>query len=280
MKIPKRLRPVAEDGHIDEVVRSLMSGKEADVFVVQSHGVIRCAKVYKASQTRSFRQRSDYEEGRRHKNSRRARAMSKGSKYGRKEQEISWQSAEVDALYQLAGAGVRVPQPHYFDHGVLLMDLIADAEGDVAPRLTDVTMTADEARFMHQVLVREVVKMLCAGLIHGDLSEYNVLIGTDGPVIIDLPQAVQAAGNNNAPRMLNRDLDAIKLCLGRFAPELRKTRYGKEIWSHYTQGTLDPETPLTGKFKPPETLIDVAAVLQEIDDAREEAIRRRSDGEP
>lgn len=274
MKTPKRLQPLVEDGLIDEVLRSLMSGKEADVFVVMSRGEERCAKVYKESQSRSFRQRSDYQEGRGEKNSRRARAMAKGSKFGRKELESSWQSAEVDALYRLAAAGVRVPTPHDFDHGVLLMDLVKDATGEVAPRLIDVAMTPDEARTLHAMLIAEVVKMLCAGLIHGDLSEYNVLIGADGPVIIDLPQAVSAAGNNNAPRLLNRDLAALALCLGRFAPELRKTDYGREIWELYAKGMLDPGTQLTGKFKHPEKAVDVGSVLRDIEDARQDAIRR------
>jgi RIO kinase 1 len=251
-----------------------MSGKEADVYVVVSQGQMRCAKVYKDSNTRSFRQRADYQEGRGEKSSRRARAMEKGSKFGRKEMEEAWQSAEVDALYKLAAVGVRVPTPHVFDHGVLLMDLVTDADGEVAPRLIDVAMTPDEARQVHKLLIGEVVKMLCAGLIHGDLSEYNVLLGADGPVIIDLPQVVHAAGNNNAARLLERDLDALSLCLGRFAPELRKTDYGKEIWELYQKGHLHPEVKLTGKFQRPTKAVDLQGVLRDIEDARVEAMRR------
>lgn len=274
MKIPKRLEPLVQDGLVDEVLRSLMSGKEADVYVVMCQGQVRCAKVYKDAQTRSFRQRADYQEGRGEKSSRRARAMDKGSKFGRKELEEAWQSAEVDALYKLAAAGVRVPTPHVFDHGVLLMDLVVDEDGEVAPRLIDLAYTPEQARHLHKLLLREVVKMLCAGLIHGDLSEYNVLLGAEGPVIIDLPQVVHAAGNNNAARLLDRDLDALALCLGRFAPELRKTDYGKEIWHLYEKGHLHPEVKLTGKFQRPNKAVDVKGVLRDIEDARVEAMRR------
>ena len=249
MKIPKRLEPLVEDGLVDEVIRQLMSGKEAMVFVVRCGEEIRCAKVYKEANKRSFRQSVDYTEGRKVKNSRQARAMEKGSSYGRKAQEEAWQSAEVDALYRLAAAGVRVPKPYNFHEGVLLMELVTDDNGNAAPRLNDVVLTEERAREYHHALIQQVVRMLCAGVVHGDLSEYNVLVGSDGPVIIDLPQAVDAAGNNHASSMLERDVDNLANYFGRFAPELRKTDYGKEIWSLYESGELHPEVKLTGRFE-------------------------------
>jgi RIO kinase 1 len=275
MKTPKRLEALVNEGMIDEVVRPLMSGKEASIYVVISQGEIRCAKVYKDANSRNFRQRADYQEGRAVGNSRRARAMEKGSRYGKQELEDAWQTAEVDALYLLAAAGVRVPKPHVFDKGVLLMELVVDENGDVAPRLIDLALTEDEARAYHALLIREVVRMLCAGIIHGDLSEYNVLVDAVGPVIIDLPQAVNAAGNNNARKMLERDVEALAMCLGRYAPELKTTDYGKEIWSLYEKGTLHPESVLTGHFERRKKNADVHSIMREIDDARIEAVRRQ-----
>jgi RIO kinase 1 len=276
MKTPKRIEPLVEDGLVDEVVRQLMSGKEAMVFVVRCGEEIRCAKVYKEANKRSFRQSVDYTEGRKVKNSRQARAMEKGSRYGRKAQEEAWQSAEVDALYRLAAAGVRVPKPYNFHEGVLLMELVTDDNGNAAPRLNDLVLTEQQAREYHRTLVSQVVRMLCAGVVHGDLSEYNILVGSDGPVIIDLPQAVDAAGNNHASRMLERDVDNLASYFGQFAPELRITDYGKEIWSLYESGELHPEVKLTGRFERTEKPADLGSVMREIDDARaEEAARRR-----
>jgi RIO kinase 1 len=274
MKTPAALQPLVDDGLIDEVLRQLMSGKEAAIFVVRSHGELRCAKAYKDLKSRSFQSRAEYQEGRLERSSRRARAMSKGTKFGRQEMEQAWQSAEVDALYKLAGAGVRVPQPYLFDHGVLLMELVTDGAGEVAPRLIDLVLTEQEARTYHDFLIRQIVKMLCAGMIHGDLSEYNVLVGTHGPVIIDLPQAISAAANNNAKRLFERDVEAMAMCLGRWDPALKTTDYGKEIWELFEQGTLHPDSPLTGKFTRVEKAADVGAVLREIEDARAEALRR------
>src|SRR3981081_2041406 len=233
MKIPKRLQPLVDDGVIDSVVRQLMSGKEAMVFVVRCGDETRCAKVYKEADKRSFRQAVDYTENRKTKNSRQARAMAKGTRFGRQAQERAWQNAEVDALYRLAAANVRVPKPYNFHEGVLLMELVTDEEGDPAPRLNDVDFTEDEACTHHRSLMAQVVRMLCAGVVHGDLSEYNVLLGAEGPVIIDLPQAVDAAGNNHASTMLERDVGNLTTYFGRFAPDLLTTDYGKEIWSLY-----------------------------------------------
>jgi RIO kinase 1 len=275
VKVPKRLKPLFDDGLIDTVVRQLMSGKEAMVFVVRQGGETRCAKVYKEADKRSFRQAVDYTENRKTKNTRAARAIAKGTRFGRKAQEDAWQNAEVDALYRLAAAGVRVPTPYLFHEGVLLMELVTGDDGDAAPRLADLEFTPEEARSHHERLIREVVRMLCAGVVHGDLSEYNILVGSDGPVIIDLPQAVDAAGNNHAPKILERDVANLRSCFGRYAPELLATRYGEEIWALYEAGKLLPDTPLTGRFERAEKAVDLDSVMQEIDDARfEEAARR------
>ncbi len=274
MKIPARLQPLVEDGLVDDVIRQLMSGKEAAVFIVRCGEEIRCAKVYKEANKRSFRQAVDYTENRKTKNSRRARAMEKRTRYGRKAQEEAWQSAEVDALYRLAAAGVRVPLPYNFHEGVLLMELVTDANGDPAPRLDDVEFSADEARTCHQALMVEVVRMLCAGVVHADLSEFNVLLGSAGPVIIDLPQAVDAAGNNHAKSMLERDVLNLTNFFGRYAPELLTTEYGKEIWSLYESGALTPEVQLTGRFEQTLKPVDLVSVVREIDDARAEEAAR------
>ncbi|NMM08409.1 PA4780 family RIO1-like protein kinase [Polaromonas sp.] len=274
MKTPSRIEPLVTDGLVDKVVRQLMSGKEAMVYVVQCGDEVLCAKVYKEANKRAFRQAVDYTEGRKIKNSRQARAMAKGSRYGRQEQEAAWQHAEVDALHRLAGAGVRVPTPYNFHEGVLLMELVTDENGSPAPRLNDVVLSADDARRYHAMLIRQVVLMLCAGIVHGDLSEYNILIDSDGPVIIDLPQAIDAAANNNASRMLERDVDNLASYFGQFAPELLRTDYGKEIWSLYETGALQPQSELTGHFKRNEKLADLNGVMRVIDAARDEEAAR------
>lgn len=268
MKTPTRLEPLIEDGLIDDVVRQLMSGKEATVYVVRCGDDVRCAKVYKEANKRSFRQSVDYTEGRKVKNSRQGRAMAKGSKFGRESQEAAWQSAEVDALYRLANAGVRVPEPYNFYEGVLLMELVTDANGNAAPRLNDVTFSAEEARIHHKTLIKEVVRMLCAGIVHGDLSEFNILMSDDGPVIIDLPQAVDAASNNQASSMLERDVGNLRDYFGRFAPELLTTQYGKEIWALYARGDLTVETELTGRFRQSTKAVDLKSVMREIGDIK------------
>ena len=275
MKVPKRIQPLIEEGLVDSVLRQLMSGKEATVYVVRCGDDIRCAKVYKEAGQRSFRQAASYQEGRRVKNSRQARAMEKGSRYGRKMQEEVWQNAEVDALYRLAAAGVRVPVPYICFEGVLLMELVTDADGNPAPRLNDLDLSAEQALAYHAQLLRQVVLMLCAGVIHGDLSEYNILVDAHGPVIIDLPQAIDAASNTEAEAMLERDVINLAACLSRFAPEIAHTRYGKEIWSLYSAGLLRPETVLTGQVAPDIRLADVGAVLREIDIARREEEERQ-----
>lgn len=275
MKSPKRLQSLIEEGLIDSVVRQLMSGKEAMVYVVRCGDDTRCAKVYKEANERSFRQAVDYTENRKVKNSRQARAMAKGTKFGREASEAAWQSAEVDALYRLADAGVRVPKPYNFCDGVLLMELVTDANGDAAPRLNDVVFTPEQARIHHATLLTEVVRMLCAGVVHGDLSEFNILLAEDGPVIIDLPQAVDAAGNNHASRMLLRDVANLRHFFGSFAPDLLKIDYGNEIWDLYQRGVLYPDTVLTGRFERKRGPVDVGGVLREIDDASAEEAARR-----
>ena len=275
MKTPKRIEPLVEDGLVDTVVRQLMSGKEANVYVVRCGTEVRCAKVYKEANQRSFRQSVEYTEGRKVKNNRRARAMEKGTRYGREAQEEAWQSAEVATLFRLADAGVRVPRPYNFLDGVLLMDLVTDSNGEAAPRLGEITFTPEDARRTHRELITQVVRMLCAGVVHGDLSAYNVLLSDKGPVIIDFPQAVDAAGNSHAFNMLERDVTNLATYFGQFAPELLTTDYSMEIWSHYQGGTLTPETPLTGQFKRNDKIADVEGVLLVVEAAAKEEEERR-----
>lgn len=275
MKTPKGLQDLIDDGVIDEVLRPLKSGKEASVYVVRSGDEIRCAKVYKDMAQRSFQARVQYQEGRKVRGSRAARAMGKATRFGRKEAEAAWKHAEVDALYALAAAGVRVPQPYGYFNGVLVMELVVDADGFSAPRLGEVELSAETARAYHRFLIRQIAKMLCTGLIHGDLSEFNVLVGPEGPVIIDLPQVVNASGNNSARTMLRRDVSNITISLSRFAPELLDTWYAEEMWALFELGELHPDTELTGEFEFDEHEADVDSVMQSIIDAREEAIIRQ-----
>ncbi len=275
MKTPKGLQELVEEGVIDQVLRPLKSGKEAAVYVVRCGDEIRCAKVYKDLGQRSFQARVQYQEGRKVRGSRQARAIGKASKFGRKEAEEAWKNAEVDALYELAAAGVRVPQPHGYFNGVLVMELITDEDGHSAPRLGEVELSAETARAYHRFLMQQVARMLCVGLIHGDLSEYNVLIGPDGPVIIDLPQVVSAAGNNAARQMLRRDVGNLSISLSRFAPELLDTHYGEEMWALYERGELRADSELTGHFEFDRRAVDVDSVMQSIEDARQEALIRQ-----
>jgi RIO kinase 1 len=275
VRTPPRLIPLLRDDLIEEVVGQLQSGKEAEVYVVVAEGEVRCAKVYKDANHRSFKQKTQYTEGRKSRDSRQARAMAKSSRFGKREQESEWQNTEVDALYLLDGAGVRVPKPLVFHEGVLLLEMVVDAEGNPAPRLNDVELTPEQARAFHGMLMRQVVLMLCAGIVHGDLSEFNVLVAHDGLVIIDLPQAVQATANN-AFSIFERDLVQLAAFFGRVAPELIATGYPKEIWKLYKNGKLRPDSPLTGRVAEDLTKVDIGEVLSEIDDAWEEERDRRS----
>ena len=275
MKIPNRIQPLVDDGLIDDVLQRLKSGKEADVYTVLCGDKVQCAKVYKEATQRSFKQAVQYQEGRKTRNSRNARAMQKGSTFGRKQQEESWQTAEVDALFRLANAGVRVPQPYLCIDGVLLMELVTDANGSVAPRLSDVTLSEEEAITDFNTMIRNIVRMLCAGIVHGDLSEFNVLLDDQGPVIIDLPQAVDAAANNHAESMFARDVNNITAYYGQFAPQLLKTRYAGEIWQLYEEGKLTPETTLTGQFVEEERDVDMDSLLDEIITAEDEYYERQ-----
>lgn len=275
MKIPKGLQPLVDDGMVDQVIRQLKSGKEASVYVVASRGQTLCAKVYKEAERRGFHKLAEYQEGRKARGSRDARAMGKRSHHGRRMQEAEWKNAEVEALYCLDHAGVRVPKPHGVYDGVLLMELVLDEHGNPAPRLNEVDMTPEQARQWHAFMVGQIVRMLCAGLIHGDLSEYNVLLDGNGPVIIDLPQAVNAASNNNAFRMLERDVNNMRAAFARAAPELLETEYAREIWRLYTASELQPDTPLTGRFSHDPGQADVGAVLAQIEEARREAEARQ-----
>ncbi len=275
MKIPARLAPLLEQGLIEEVVRPLMSGKEAAVYIVATREGYCVAKVYKEAEHRSFRQRAAYTEGRQVRNSRQRRAMEKGSRYGKEQNEAAWQTAEVDALYKLGAAGVRVPRPRIFSDGVLLMDMVLDADDHPAPRLCDCSFSPQQAWNTHQFIMRQVVRMLCAGLIHGDLSEYNVLLAWDGPTIIDLPQAVDAAHNQRARDLLVRDVENITAFLARSAPDLAETFYGQEMWGLYERAQLHPESPLTGRWRGSQRRADTRSVLREIDAARRDGPPRR-----
>jgi RIO kinase 1 len=274
LKTPRGLQPLIDDGVIDEVLRSLKSGKEATVYVVRSAQRLLCAKVYRDMGQRSFQKRAQYQEGRKVRGSRQTRAMSKSTRYGKKEQESAWKNAEVDALYQLVAVDVRVPKPYGYFSDVLLMEMVTDAAGDPAPRLGEVDLSRETALEFHAFLIQQVVRMLAIGLIHGDLSEFNVLVGRDGPVIIDLPQVVNAAGNNGALAMLERDVNNLRGTLGRFAPELLTTEYALEMWSLFEKGELHANTSLTGVFAADTSAVDAEGVLEVIEDAREEAIRR------
>jgi RIO kinase 1 len=274
MKTPTALQPLIDDGVIDEVIRPLKSGKEATVYLVRSGTQTRCAKVYRDMRQRSFQNRARYQEGRKVRGSRQARAIGKSTRFGRKEQEAQWKNAEVDALYRLVAVGVRVPKPYGYFNDTLIMELVTDAVGHPAPRLGELDLSPQTARAYHRFLIQQVVRMLSIGLIHGDLSEFNVLVGTEGPVIIDLPQAVNAAGNNGALAMLERDVNNIRGTLGRFAPELLQTEFAREMWALFERGELTADSALTGSFARDETVADADGVLLAVEDAREEALQR------
>ena len=278
MNTPQQLDTLLEYGIIQQVTRPLMSGKEAQVFVVVAGGEECVAKVYKEASERTFKHRSIYTEGRRTRNSRDERAMAKRTRHGQKKDEDAWRRAEVDVIYRLRDAGVRVPEPLDFAEGVLVMELVKNADGQPAPRLGDLSFEPDEAREIYETLVREVVRMLCAGVIHGDLSEFNVLMTNTGPVIIDFPQSVDPAQNPNARRLLLRDVQNLHRFLARFAPNDPIRPYGEEIWALFEANRLRPDTKLQGRYKAPRGKVDTREVMSLIDDADRSARRRRGEG--
>jgi RIO kinase 1 len=275
MRIPESLSSLLDDGILQDVIRPLMSGKEAQVYLVVSEGEEKVAKVYKEAQNRTFKNRAEYTEGRKTRNSRDQRAMAKRSKHGRQQDEAAWRSTEVDMIYRLRDAGVRVPTPYHFIDGVLVMELVKGPENQPAPRLGDLAFTAAEAATLFAQLIKEVVRMLCAGVVHGDLSDFNVLMDAQGPVIIDFPQAVEAAGNQNARKLLLRDVANLQNFLNRFAPTQPALPYAQEMWALYESGDLTPTTELTGHYAPSNKAADTDAVLSSIDDAQFDERRRR-----
>jgi RIO kinase 1 len=275
MRIPESLASLADYGIIEEVVRPLMSGKEAQIYLVVSAGQQRVAKVYKEAQNRTFKHRAAYTEGRKVRNSRDQRAMGKNSRHGRAQAESAWKTTEVETIYRLRDAGVRVPTPYHFIDGVLIMEMVSDMDGHPAPRLGDLTLEPVEAQHIFQMLLAEVVRMLSSGVVHGDLSDFNVLLGTDGPVIIDFPQAVDASSNANARKLLVRDVDNLHRFAARFSPEHQALPYAQEMWQLYERGQLTPDTRLTGRHRASERRVDTAGVLSLIGDAARDERRRR-----
>jgi len=275
MRIPDSLAPLVDYGIVTDVVRPLMSGKEAQVFIVVSDGKYCVAKVYKEAQNRTFKHRAEYTEGRKVRNSRDQRAIGKRSKHGRAQDEAAWRSTEVDMIHRLHAAGVRVPTPHHFVDGVLIMELILDADGQPAPRLADLVFDPAGAQAMYDRLIREVLRMLCAGVVHGDFSDFNVLVGADGPVIIDFPQSVDTAHNTNARKLLLRDVDNMHRFLSTFAPNTRRFPYAEEMWELFQQNAITPDTRLTGRYRPSERRANTHAVLELIQDANYDERKRR-----
>jgi len=252
-----------------------MSGKEAQVYLVRSDGELRVAKVYKEARDRSFKQRAEYTEGRNVRSSRDQRAMSKRTRHGRAKDEAAWRSAEVDMIYRLRAAGVRVPVPHHFIDGVLIMELVTDGEGNPAPRLGDLNLDAESATVVFERVLGEVVRMLSAGVVHGDLSDFNVLMGTDGPVIIDFPQAVDASSNQNARKLLLRDVDNLHRFISEYIPGRQPPPFAQEMWQLYERGELTPDAKLNGRYRAPEKRAGTADVLELISDAEYDERRRR-----
>jgi len=237
-----KLDVLIADGVIDEVLGRLKSGKEANISLVRRGEAVIAAKVYKDRSTRSFKNNSDYKEGRKVRNTRTQRAIDRGGQFGRDAAEQAWKSAEADALYKLAGTGVRVPEPVMFYEGVLLMDLVCDAEGRPAPRLIDVAIERDAAIGIFADLVAQMISMLCCDLIHGDLSPYNILAAAEGPTIIDFPQVISAVHSSRAEYFFLRDFDNIVRFLAGFDPSLAvHTADGRAIWRAYVSRELTPQ---------------------------------------
>ena len=271
--------PLFDSGIIERVVRPLMSGKEAQVFLVVSQGELRVAKVYKDAHKRTFKNRAEYTEGRKTRNSRDQRAIEKRSKHGRAQDEDAWKSTEIDMIHRLHAGGVRVPIPHAYSDGVLIMECVVDLDGNPAPRLGDVAFDSEAAQVIYDRVIREVVRMLAVGVVHGDLSDFNVLVAGDEPVIIDFPQSVDTASNTNARRLLIRDVDNLHRFLTGYVPKAPRLPYAEEMWELHEHNALTAETRLTGRYRPTERRTSDDAVLDLIQDAdRDERKRRDSLG--
>jgi RIO kinase 1 len=254
----QELLNLVEEGVIDAVHAQLMSGKEATVYVVERQGHLGAAKVYRARDDRTFKKVASYVEGRNQtRNSRDRRAMNNKSSYGRGLLEEGWQEMEFRALRAAFDAGVRVPEPFFLYENVLLMELIVDEAGAPAKRLADFPFTPEQASALHLEIFLQVKRLLESGLIHADLSAYNVLMAATGPTLIDLPQVVDVAGNNNAGLILRRDLRNVTEHLARFdARLLRFANCGEALFRHCQRGTLDlvtgpeesaPQSPRGGR---------------------------------
>jgi RIO kinase 1 len=272
---PDGLAPLIDDGIIQRVLRPLMSGKEAQVYLVEARGEVCVAKVYKEAHDRTFKNRAEYTEGRRTRNSRDQRAMQKRTKHGRAQDEAAWRSTEVDMIHRLHAGGVRVPVPYIFIDGVLVMECIADDEGNPAPRLSDLSLDPDTAHEVYHRVIQEVVRMLAVGVVHGDLSEFNVLLGSDGPVIIDFPQSVDTASNTNARRLLLRDVENFHRFLARSVPNARRLPYAEEMWDLFELNALTADTRLTGRHRPPQRRMSTESVRDLIHDADRDERKRR-----
>ncbi|MBS1121486.1 MAG: hypothetical protein H6Q90_3714 [Deltaproteobacteria bacterium] len=230
------------DGVIDEVLGRLKSGKEANISLVRRGDQTFAAKVYKDRATRSFKNNTEYKEGRKVRNTRTQRAMDSGGQFGRDAAEQEWKSAEADALFKLHGTGVRVPTPIMFYEGVLLMELVRDAEGRPAPRLIDVAIPPEEACAVFADLVAQMISMLCCDVIHGDLSPYNILAAAEGPTIIDFPQVISAVHSSRAEFFFLRDFDNVGRFLAGFDRSLAIHRAdGRAIWRAYVSRELTPQ---------------------------------------
>lgn len=247
------LEPLLADGIIDGILGQLKTGKEAEVWLVQHGDQVVAAKLYKERHARNFRNNVGYREGREVRNSRTRRAMEKGSRFGQAAAEEAWRSAEADSLYTLHAAGVRVPTPVMFYEGVLLMELVLGADGHPAPRLVEAPpATAEDARALYLDIRAQVVRMLSADLIHGDLSPYNILMAAAGPTLIDFPQTVAAARNNRAEFYFRRDLDNVRNFLAGFDPGLRGMGGDTgEIWNAYVRRDLTPDFAPSGTWREP-----------------------------
>jgi RIO kinase 1 len=275
------LAPLLADGVVEEICGRLKSGKEADLWLVRHGGEIVAAKVYKARQTRSFKNNAGYKEGRQVRDTRTQRAMERGSRFGRAAAEESWKAKEADALYALHAAGVRAPRPVLFYEGVLLMELVVDAHGHPAPRLVDARVPREQAAALYADLRAQAVRMLGCDLIHGDLSPYNVLLGRNGPVLIDFPQVVGAAHNSQAESFFHRDLENLRRFFAGIDPALRAAANdAREIWRAYVRRELTPDFVPSGRPAEPPTRREHTRATRHGPHPREATSRAEPHGRP